>query len=343
MYKYNIPKQIAKRCIQFIASKLGPHTRKPKTPQLLVLMYHRILPLNDTRSDTEEPGMIVTPDTFREHLKILEDYFEFTTSSQWIEHKDNNQLEPTKYCAITFDDGWLDNYEFAYPILKEMKIPATIYIVADKIGTNETFWPERLSSLVKTICNDAPQHWSISSTQWIRDLSENFNLNNTMPSKDEMAAIIDRAKKLTDKEINSRLDKIEIELNLKPNKSPSLLTWEQVVEMSDSNLIEIGSHTCTHTRLDNKASSNLLHDEIVKSKVIIEAKINRPVTTFCFPNGDFTKEALDLVRDNYIGSVTTKKGWNSQQSDEFLLQRVGMHEDVSNSKIAFLSRIAGWI
>ena len=342
MYKYIIPKEFAKRCLQFIAAKFGPHARKPESPKLLVLMYHRILPLNDIRVKTEEPGMIVTPETFKKHLEILSEYFQFTTISQWVEGN-NFQNKHSHACAITFDDGWLDNYEFAYPILKELNIPATIYIVTDMIGTNKTFWPERLVSLIHSIYQKSPKLWSSPDTRWLRDFSNNFDYSTSIPNENDIAQIIDNLKNLTDMEINKQLDSIEKKLSIDSVQPPSLLSWEQVTEMSNSNLVEIGCHTSTHTRLNKNIMSDVLHDEIVRSKKIIEAQISKPVKTFCFPNGDFNEEALNLVRENYIGAVTTQTGWNPQDSDNFILKRFGVHEDSTNDKISFLSRISGWI
>ena len=162
-------KQYTKRGLQHCAARLGPHTRHYGPPRLLVLMYHRVLPAGDKRLDSEEPGMYVTPQTFSNHLKWLSEYFVFTRLYEWIKQKSSGGTLPARACAITFDDGWADNYEHAFPALREAQIPATIFLVSDLIGSRQTFWPERLARLLQRLSGspgsgDQPEH------QWLQPL-----------------------------------------------------------------------------------------------------------------------------------------------------------------------------
>jgi len=338
-------KKMIKRSMQHFAATFGRHTRVSKEPQLLILMYHRILPEHDARAKIEEPGMIVNPKTFRQQMTILKEHFNIIALSDWAQLKRNKKVLPSNACVITFDDGWADNYEFAFPILQELDVPATIFLVSDMIGTNEMFWPERLARLVNNITNHYPQYWSHPELAWLQDNSSNYKFSQTPAKNEELSALIANAKKFSDQEIHNRLTRIEKVLQLEnfgPHQ-PSLLNWQQVKEMQKSGLIEIGSHTCRHTRLNAETSDEQVKAEIVNSKKQIEENIGQKVESFCFPNGDFSPLSFDLVKQNYQIAVTTQTGWNTADTDMHRLQRIGLHQDISTDKTAFFARISGWM
>ena len=111
--------------------------------------------------------------------------------------------------------------------------------------------------------------------------------------------------------------------------------------MAESGLLRFGSHTRTHTRLNEKISSDMLMEEVIVSKNDLETNTDQKVRLFCYPNGEFTNAAIDVVRQNYEGAVSTLGGWNTSQSDHYLMQRIGLHDDISSDRTAFLSRIGG--
>ncbi|MFT5548301.1 MAG: hypothetical protein ACI9CO_000215, partial [Candidatus Azotimanducaceae bacterium] len=90
-------KNTIKTPIEKLAATLGPHRRQGK-PSLWILMYHRILPVSDPRYHNEEPGMIVEPETFREHIRQLKQLFTIMPLSEWIERQRNGKSLPTNCC-----------------------------------------------------------------------------------------------------------------------------------------------------------------------------------------------------------------------------------------------------
>ena len=342
--KPNPVKKIIKRCLQHLAASFGRHVRASKEPQLLVLMYHRILPRHDPRAQLEEPGMMVTPDTFRLHINTLKQYFTLIKLSDWVQRKSDGTQLPANACAITFDDGWADNYEYAFPVLKDLEAPATIFLVADMIGTEQRFWPERLAHIMTTVALRYPQYWTHPELAWLQENPELYRFSETPPTSEELSALIAWLKDYSDQEMHDRLNRIDGVLQLViDHHLPSLLDWQQITEMLDSGLIDIGSHTCRHVRLNENTSAAQIRDEIVNSKQVIEKHTNKTIDTFCYPNGDHCPEAIELVKQTYAAAVTTQSGWNSQHTNIHMLQRIGIHQDITADKTAFLARISGWM
>jgi len=343
MIKPNPLKFIIKRSLHHIAAKFGNHVRSSSDEQLLVLMYHRVIPDHDERIRFEEPGMLVSPATFKKNLEVLAKHFQFIQLSEWIERQSKGFPLPKKSCVITFDDGWRDNYEYAFPILQEMAIPATIFLVSDMIGTNKMFWPERLARTVTEIAEKSPGYWLNPSIGWLKAARTDYRFNDIAPTQEELTQLIAHTKGFSDQKAHALLDIITKDLGLDESQyQPALMNWEQVSEMTDTGLIDVGSHTCHHIRLNHQTPTKTLEKEIISSKNKIEAFTGLPVKTFCFPNGDYSQEALTIVRQQYLGAVTTNSGWNSSKTDHHLLQRIGIHEDIAKDEIAFLARISGW-
>ena len=108
--------------------------------------------------------------------------------------------------------------------------------------------------------------------------------------------------------------------------------------------MEIGSHTCSHRRLNGDVAQDELVHEVVHSKAMLAEQVGRPVELFCFPNGDYTSPALDLVQRHYQAAVTTRSGINRSGSIKaHELTRLGVHDDISNSRRRFNARLSGWI
>ncbi|MFT3929925.1 MAG: polysaccharide deacetylase family protein [Spongiibacteraceae bacterium] len=328
-------KSLIKSVVHAAAASFGPHRYASSEPKLWVLMYHRVLPSSDARFAAEEPGMIVTPATFRQQLRILKSLFEIMPLSEWLARRDSGQPLPNKACAVTFDDGWLDNYQFAFPILREEQVPATLFAVSHMIGTTRQFWPNRLARVL----NGAQHGLPVPGFE---------NLGIIAPtqrplSREALAQTILHLKALSDAELDSRLRTSEDALKLQPDDSPALMNWDNIREMQHSGLVEIGSHTCNHFRLQQSLPVELLAREIRESRSMIEEQTGQPAKLFCYPNGDTCAEALRLVGDTYRGAVTTRRGINRANTAAHELLRIGIHEDIGNSPVKFEAKLSGWL
>ncbi len=328
-------KKVLKPVIMSVAARFGPHRRASAEPRLWVLMYHRVLPRTDERFAQEEPGMLVTPKSFDMHLAELKRHFEIVSLGEWVRRQEAGEQLPARACAVTFDDGWRDNYEYALPILKKHQVPATLFAVAEKIGTDFQFWPNIIAALLLSGAGPSlaghPVLEPAGSTQ-------------AAPDAEEVSRCVQQLKARTEDEIFQALDEINWRTLCKGPMPPALMDWQQLREMQASGLVDIGSHTCTHRRLTGAMAADALRWELVESKNILETQLERPVELFCFPNGDYDQAALNMVHTHYRAAVTTRRGINNSASLKLHeLVRIGIHEDISNTPTRLNARLSGWV
>jgi len=113
---------------------LGAWNRTALKDNAVIFTYHQVLQDHEVRSDMQ-PGMYVTVETFELHLKYLSEAFQLASLDEirdWGAGVRTFQKTP---CAITFDDGWEDNYRNAFRVLSAHHAPATIFLVTEQIDT----------------------------------------------------------------------------------------------------------------------------------------------------------------------------------------------------------------
>lgn len=104
------------------------------TIKVPILLYHHI---TEESFDEDKAISLISPSDFRLHMTAIKTNFTPISLRQYYEYvmcDDGSVTIPKNPIIVTFDDGYLSNYEIAYPILKELEIPATIFVVTDTVG-----------------------------------------------------------------------------------------------------------------------------------------------------------------------------------------------------------------
>jgi peptidoglycan/xylan/chitin deacetylase (PgdA/CDA1 family) len=312
------------------------------------LMYHRVIPKD--KAEYVEAGMYVEPETFEIHLRFLKKYFTIVPISELsFVAKNNSCNEGKPLCILTFDDGWYDFYEYAFPSLKKYQIPATVFLPTDFIGTKKWFWTDRLSKLFF-------QRYEVRLLRFARnderagaynDKSEGVvnqleNLKGSQESQLEKAIQI--LKTCRDEDIEDILTELSIRWGVNPDMPErAFLSWEEVKEMAQSGLISFGSHTASH-RILTTLTDGEIQDELIRSKekLIAEKVVDPTFIPFSYPNGNYNEKIVRMVKDaGYSLAVTTENGWNRPQSDPFSLRRIAVHQDITSTEAMLGCRIIG--
>ena len=99
-----------------------------------VLLYHNIVPV----IENEDVLLNITPEQFGLHMKAIKNAgFNTITYRQFYDFAFNGGSLPENPIIVTFDDGYKSNYTYAYPVLKELGMRATIFIVTSTVGATE--------------------------------------------------------------------------------------------------------------------------------------------------------------------------------------------------------------
>src|SRR5690606_27226305 len=189
-----------------------------------------ILPPTDERFHQEEPGMMVTPKSFDMHLGELKRHFQMVSLGDWVRAREAGEQLPPRACAVTFDDGWRDNYEYAFPLLKKHQVPATLFAVAEKIGTDFQFWPSIIAVLLLSGAGPRLLDHPVLAPAGTLRLS---------PDANHIALCIKQLKARTDVEIFQALDDIDWRSLCSRPMVPALMNWDQLREMRASGLVDV--------------------------------------------------------------------------------------------------------
>lgn len=287
-----------------------PRFSRGRDPVFWVLTYHRVVP---------EPGpfMIdaVSCASFESQMRHVARAYRPLSLRTLIEQSRGGEL-PSRAIAVTFDDGYADNFRYAAPILKRWGIPATVFLVTDCIGTAVVPWHDRvLRAFATATAVEAPLPGS----------GERLPLGAEAERRASAFRALAALKRMEEAERLQAVETIRDALGA-PASQPSealMLDWDQVRAMRQQG-IEFGSHTVTHPIL-SRVTPERAWDEVHDSKRAIEASLGEEAALFAYPNGrseDFTAENVAQIEDaGYRGALTTLLGPNGSESDPYRLRR----------------------
>jgi len=287
-----------------------------------ILMYHGIvksdLPIYD--------WSFLSESQFISQIKYLKKNFEIITLAEAINLIKKKKFKGSKV-VITFDDGFQNNYDIAFPILQSYNVPATIFLTTKYIDSDDTIWYCRLNTaLEKTRC---------TFVKW-QDVY--FSLKSPKEKAKTSADIQQILKKFPFPILQKELDSIILQLKVNPNaviniNSPfRMLDLGSITRMLNSGLITFGAHTESHVIL-----SILTHDEQEKEIGIsikkVEKFTNSKCSFFAYPNGqkgDYNNNTIKILKEmNIQAALTTISHPNLDAIQLLQLGRYGIDGNLS--------------
>jgi peptidoglycan/xylan/chitin deacetylase (PgdA/CDA1 family) len=320
------------------------HDRSPRVlgqlrGRVLILGYHRVLTDRELRQQFVQPGMYVHERVFDAHLRFLREHFRIISFTEFLRlHRTGEWDTRERYCLITFDDGWLDNYVYAYPILKRYQIPATIFVSTALLGSQEWTWPDKLGWLMTRsgLARRTVRHRLRpleGRYPWLGYLTQRAA---TIP----IDAAIEQCKRMSDRALADLLLEMAAQRGVDVPKERLFLEWREVEEMSRDGLA-FGSHAVSHRILTRLPATEMQAEVAGSLKTLRQRSVNW-VPVFCYPNGDHDDAVVAQVKAaGYHAAVCTNAAaevWD--RPDLFRLKRIGVHNDVSATPRLFFFHLA---
>jgi len=296
--------------------------------QIAILMYHRVC-----RSVSDFFLQSLTPEDFEKQISYISKNFRALSLSDLVKSLCSLAPPPRKAIVITFDDGYKDNYTYAYPILSKYCVPATIFLTTGYIGTGKLFWWD--------IIGYVAQH--TSAKQFTLDGIGKCSFKTESERADTRFRITEKLRVSPEHEKSVAIQKLldVAEIDISPDLGKDLiLSWSEIKEMEEGG-ITFGAHTVNHPVLTG-IPLEIAREEIIQSKVDIERNLHKEVTSFSYPNGLFNEEIVDIVRNAGFTCATAVSPCRlvSSKDDIYRLNRIICNVDFNRFK-AMISGLLG--
>lgn len=291
-----------------------------------VLMYHRVLPAADAARSAVESGMFVTPETFERHLEWLTADFRVLPLHEISSRLARHEPLPPGACAISFDDGWRDNHDFALPALAKRGIPATVFVVTDRVGTVGAFWPDEICRRMAGLPVSAQ-----------RALLAALGV---APSGNPVSALLGHLKGTTEDTRERVLDRVRAQTRDLATGERELMDWAELDRLARAG-VDIEAHGATHAIL-TMASPAEAEQELDSARTSLREHGHGRHGLLAYPSGAYDDAVKLRARSaGYVAAFTTEAGLANAACDAWALPRIGLHDDVSRTRVEFLHRIPG--
>lgn len=267
-----------------------------------VLMYHGVMP--DEVAQAEGDSLQVKASDFRQQMEFLKKHYEVCSLHEAYAHL--GEPGPKPRAVVTFDDGYANNYLSAFPILRELGIPATIFVVTGRTGTSQMFWWDRLHLATRGVV--------------AVEAAFTYSLRRLRPHAIEQ-------------QIDDYLRRLGLTADPTPTGHYRVLNRDEITEMAASGLIEFGCHTHDHQSI-HILSRQELETTLQDCNASLEAWAG-PVRYFAAPYGDYDDVHIPALRQfGFELALATDEGFLCSSSDPFKIPRLGIDRDCSLAKFA---------
>lgn len=290
--------------------------RKRTANRIKILMYHGIA-ADDERVDC---WWMLRKTNFEKQIVYIAKYFNVVSIDDAIELVSAHKVRKNT-AVITFDDGYKNFLDIAYPILKPYGMPCTVYITSGLTEKRSLIWTDKLFIALHNISDKTLDLSSSGLGQW--------RIDNQFLRRKAFHRIIDMLKEFPVGKKQEIIEEIfkNVVIDSKhqgiKNGPFDLLTREEVAALSKESLVTIGCHTINHEIL-TKLPHNEVIQEIQRSKNALEQWTNKRVDHFAYPNGSYNEKIVREIIKMGFRSAVLAEYVNDITNDPYRLSRLGI-------------------
>lgn len=299
-----------------------------------ILMYHRV-----SASRIDPHRLAVSPSTFRSQLEVIAGSCEVTSLPDLVNRVSTGIVCSKPLVAVTFDDGYVDNLSVAVPLLVERHLPATFFLTADDGPVPYYYWWDRLAWALLGAANTASLTVTLPSGRRVFSTSteaERLEAHNAVyraivglpaDARDAVIAEVERW--------SGRIDPAG------RDEGARRMTWEEARTIASTTGFSVGAHAVRHLLLTEQ-SDEVVREEVVVSRQVLESRIGAPIDAFAYPFGAFDARAVRAVRDSGVRQAVACVDRGVLPTDDpLVLPRVTAGEGPIQQFIATLERALG--
>ena len=324
----NLPPPAARAIVKNVAARLlcavglPAFARRRHRNLLAIVMFHGV----EDRPLSPPCWHVLDSARFRRQLEYIGRHFTVLPLAEALDRLAAGTLPP-RAMALTFDDGTRNLATHAVPVLRELQLPAAMFLATGPIGTGETLWPDRLwLALARTSATAVDLTALGLGTRALTATSDRGHA---------YAAAVGRLKELDDAQRIAVLDSILAALGYRDGDDGGpfhMLSWDEAREMGSDGLVTLYPHSVTHPILAH-CDDDKVKAEIADSCAALERETGLAPTIFAYPNGrmqDFDDRAKAVLRGRGVRwALSTKAGFADRRCDPLAVPRLAVGSDTS--------------
>lgn len=279
-----------------------------------ILIYHGV-DLNDNRTFNSK---FISKERIYNQFKWLKENTNIVSLTDYFE---NNNKSKKHTIAITFDDGFYNNYELLFPIIKELQIPVAIFVTTIQLHGYDILWPDYLDLASRFAPNeiiiDEKKYYKKRGV-FFNEQSQSLKQQMRLSTSEEKIKILNKLKVYSDFMTDEKFD-----LYWK------LMNKEHLKEISSNPLVTIGTHGSWHNNLSEILEKDAIQ-ELQESKNYLEKLIGKEIVHLAYPDGSYTRSLVSKAEAlGYRYQLAADYLFKEDSNDSRIENRIGINPYIS--------------